>query len=64
MARTDGHLDGGIRMTASPSPRSEDIAERGGHDFLATGNIVAGNSHILPEILEMIRKVFSGTVEK
>jgi len=36
----------------------------GGNDFLSTGNVVAGNRHIQPRILEIIREVFSGTVEK
>jgi myo-inositol-1(or 4)-monophosphatase len=36
----------------------------GGHDFLSTGNIVAGNMAVQPEILEIIKKVFSGTVER
>jgi len=35
-----------------------------GNDFLSTGNIVAGNKHIQPGILEIIREVFSGTVER
>jgi myo-inositol-1(or 4)-monophosphatase len=34
----------------------------GGNSFLSTGNIVAGNTHIHPEILRIIREVFSGTV--
>ncbi len=36
----------------------------GGKDFLTTGNIVAGNNAIQPEILELIRKVFSSTVDR
>ena len=36
----------------------------GGNDFLTTGNIVAGNTAIQPWILELVRKVFSGIVER
>jgi myo-inositol-1(or 4)-monophosphatase len=36
----------------------------GGQDFLSTGNIVAGNSHIQPQILQVIRAVFSGTIDR
>jgi myo-inositol-1(or 4)-monophosphatase len=36
----------------------------GGSDYLSTGNVVAGNAFIQPEILEKIRNVFSGTVGK
>jgi len=36
----------------------------GGDAFLSTGNIVAGNNHIQPWILQIIREVFSGTVER
>lgn len=36
----------------------------GGSDFLSTGNIVAGNDHIQPEVLAMIRNIFSGSVDK
>lgn len=36
----------------------------GGDDFLSTGNIVAGNNHIQPGILEVIRYVFSGAGER
>jgi myo-inositol-1(or 4)-monophosphatase len=36
----------------------------GGDAFLSTGNIVAGNNHIQPEILQIIKEVFSGTVER
>ena len=36
----------------------------GGDAFLSTGNIVAGNSHIHPEILQIIRTVFGGAVDR
>jgi myo-inositol-1(or 4)-monophosphatase len=36
----------------------------GGQDFLSTGNIVAGNNHIQPQILQIIRSVFSGTIAR
>jgi myo-inositol-1(or 4)-monophosphatase len=36
----------------------------GGSDYLSTGNVVAGNAFIQPEILKEIRQVFTGTVEK
>lgn len=36
----------------------------GENDFLSTGNIVAGNNQIQPEILQIIKEVFSGTVER
>jgi myo-inositol-1(or 4)-monophosphatase len=36
----------------------------GGIDYLSTGNVVAGNTFIQPEILEKVKEVFTGTVEK
>jgi myo-inositol-1(or 4)-monophosphatase len=36
----------------------------GGSDYLSTGNVVAGNKFIHPEILKEIKKVFKGTAEK
>ncbi|MEJ2695299.1 MAG: inositol monophosphatase family protein [Candidatus Sulfobium sp.] len=36
----------------------------GGTDFLSTGNVVAGNRYVHPEILKKIKDVFRGTVEK
>lgn len=36
----------------------------GGKDFLTTGNIVAGNAVIQRGILELIRKVFSETIDR
>lgn len=36
----------------------------GGSDYLSTGNIVAGNKIIQPEILRIIKQVFSGIVER
>ncbi len=36
----------------------------GGSDYLSTGNVVAGNKYIQPEILKEIKEVFKGTVEK
>ncbi|MEJ2685241.1 MAG: inositol monophosphatase family protein [Candidatus Sulfobium sp.] len=36
----------------------------GGNDYLSTGNIVAGNKYIQPEILKKIKDVFRGTVER
>lgn len=36
----------------------------GGGDFLSTGNVIAGNSAVQPLILEVIKKVFSGTVDR
>jgi myo-inositol-1(or 4)-monophosphatase len=36
----------------------------GGREYLTTGNIVAGNSHVHSEILEVVRQVFQGIVDK
>jgi myo-inositol-1(or 4)-monophosphatase len=36
----------------------------GGVDYLSTGNVVAGNKDIQPQILKMIKQVFKGTVER
>lgn len=36
----------------------------GGSDYLSTGNVVAGNKYIQPEILKKVTEVFRGTVEK
>jgi myo-inositol-1(or 4)-monophosphatase len=36
----------------------------GGNDYLSTGNVVAGNTFIQPQILKEIRHVFTGAVEK
>ncbi len=36
----------------------------GGQDYLSTGNIVAGNMSIQPEILTIIKEVFKGIVER
>ncbi len=36
----------------------------GGKDYLSTGNIVAGNKNIQPEILKTVKKVFKGVVER
>ncbi len=36
----------------------------GGSDYLSTGNVVAGNKYIQPEILKNIRRVFTGKVDK
>ncbi len=36
----------------------------GGKDYLSTGNIVAGNSHAHGEILNVVRRVFQGIVDK
>ncbi len=36
----------------------------GGNDYLLTGNIVAGNGYIQPQILKAVRQIFLGTVDK
>jgi myo-inositol-1(or 4)-monophosphatase len=36
----------------------------GGKDYLSTGNVVAGNKDVHGEILEKIKKVFRGIIEK
>jgi len=36
----------------------------GGSDYLSTGNIVAGNSHVHSEILKVVKQVFQGIVDK
>jgi myo-inositol-1(or 4)-monophosphatase len=36
----------------------------GGKEYLATGNIVAGNGYIQPQVLKAIRQVFAGVVDK
>jgi myo-inositol-1(or 4)-monophosphatase len=36
----------------------------GGKEHLSTGNVVAGNTSIQPEILEKIKKVFKGAIEQ
>ncbi len=36
----------------------------GGNEYLLTGNIVAGNGDIQPQILKAIRQMFLGTVDK
>jgi myo-inositol-1(or 4)-monophosphatase len=36
----------------------------GGRDYLSTGNVVAGNRDVHEEILEKIKKVFRGIIEK
>jgi myo-inositol-1(or 4)-monophosphatase len=36
----------------------------GGSDYLSTGNVVAGNTFVQPQILEKIQRVFTGTVER
>ncbi len=36
----------------------------GGEEYLSTGNVVAGNQYIQPQILKNIRQVFQGTVDK
>ncbi len=36
----------------------------GGEDYLSTGNIVAGNKSIQPEILKIVKEVFRGVVER
>ena len=36
----------------------------GGSDYLSTGNVVAGNKYVQPEILKKIKDVFRGTVER
>jgi myo-inositol-1(or 4)-monophosphatase len=35
----------------------------GGEEYLATGNIVAGNTYVHSEILKIIRQVFQGVIE-
>ncbi len=41
------------------------ITDFGGRkEYIATGNIVAGNKSIQPEILRIVKKVFKGTVER
>jgi myo-inositol-1(or 4)-monophosphatase len=36
----------------------------GGSDYLSTGNVVAGNKSLHPEILKKIRQVFAGKVDR
>jgi len=70
-----GRFDGFFELNLSPWDMAAGcllIAEAGGmvtdfgggNDFLSTGNIVAGNAAIQPAILEMLRKVFRGIIDK
>jgi myo-inositol-1(or 4)-monophosphatase len=36
----------------------------GGEEYLFTGNIVAGNKHVHPEILKIVKQVFQGIADK
>lgn len=36
----------------------------GGSDYLLTGNVIAGNKDIQPKLLEIVKQVFSGIVER
>ena len=35
----------------------------GGENYLSTGNVVAGNNYVHPEILKSLKKVFTGLIE-
>jgi len=36
----------------------------GGKEYLATGNIVAGNKYIQPQVLKIVKQVFQDIVDK
>ena len=36
----------------------------GGNEYLSTGNVVAGNRFIQPEMLKTIKQVFQGSIEQ
>lgn len=70
-----GRFEGFFELALSPwdvAAGSILITEAGGlisdfggrEDYLSTGNIVAGNKSIQPQILESIRRVFEGIVDK
>jgi myo-inositol-1(or 4)-monophosphatase len=70
-----GRFEGFFELKLSPwdiAAGSLLITEAGGTitdfagegDYLSTGNVVAGNTYIQPEILKRIKDVFRGTVER
>jgi myo-inositol-1(or 4)-monophosphatase len=70
-----GKLDGFFELNLSPwdiAAGSLLIEEAGGvvtdfgggKEYLSTGNIIAGNGYIQPEVLKIVRQVFHGVVDK